>query len=530
MRVNSVWADASCDAPDWDINDELEKTKEFCQWSNGDEVLPDNYLKSLPGSQSAPELARVLSYNAFNTKARAYKKRNLQAAARLIADFAKNHPDLFVGINLDSDTYMNPFFEGAQWFDYNPDTLRQFRHWLKADGLYAPNFKSLDIPNLSKYRRKNPATLTEISERAGKRINRWDDVDPPRHFPSKGDVFWKSPWFDLWEQFRRHVVDVHYDELSQWVNEAGIPTTKIYSSQGFHPPKEPIDPFAVYLNSPAKNYDSGGMSVEGAVPSHGRLGAVLYGDASRNAIRTETGEDLFSIFNRLSPHGWGVVEFHPGHIHHPELVPSFPNSYDALKRMYEAGAGVVSTMAWNGGSGNFRKEKGYVAFTVIKDTPLESAIKQLLSEYAYLPANAKTWTFGTSATATDDGWTVTEGIGNSEFGQFFVKPSAAGQASIRAQIKSSAIKKHSGNVFVMVDFDIEVPVEIITKLSTDLHNESNQTLQVEKSIRQGTRNILLMKGKISGVIDQKANLTVTLKTIAQRVLINRVTMIGQDQE
>ena len=40
-------------------------------------------------------------------------------------------------MNLDPDTYLNPFFEEKQWYDYNPGTLRQFRQWLAGSGPYA---------------------------------------------------------------------------------------------------------------------------------------------------------------------------------------------------------------------------------------------------------------------------------------------------------------------------------------------------------------------------------------------------------
>ena len=89
--------------------------------------MPDDYLKNLPGSQDAPELARSLTFNVYARDVRHYKKRNLQQAAQLIVAFMRAHPELFVGVTLDPDTYINPFFDEKQWYDYNPGTLRQFR-------------------------------------------------------------------------------------------------------------------------------------------------------------------------------------------------------------------------------------------------------------------------------------------------------------------------------------------------------------------------------------------------------------------
>ncbi len=79
------------------------------------------------------------------------------------------------------------------------------------------------------------------------------EVDPPREFPTQISQFWKDPWTQEWEHFRRHLVKLHYDELSRWVAQTGIPASRIYSSQGFMPPGKLIDPFAVRLDSPAKN-------------------------------------------------------------------------------------------------------------------------------------------------------------------------------------------------------------------------------------------------------------------------------------
>jgi hypothetical protein len=443
-----IWADSACDVPEWDINDELEKDQLLCQWNQNNEVMADGYLKSLPGSQHAPDLARVLSYNIFNTKMRQYKKRNLQAASKLIAEFAKQHPTLFVGINLDSDTYMNPFFEGAQWYDYNPNTLKQFRHWLAGSGPYAIGWAHKEIANLNSYARKKPLSLSEISEKVGQKVSRWEDVDPPRVFPTKHNPFWKSPWVETWEHFRRHVIDYHYDELSEWVHEAGIAQDKIYSSQGFAPPREPIDPYAMKIFSPAKNYDSGGMSVEGAVPKYGRLGAVIYGDAARNQIRTETGEPIFKIFNDLSSKGWAVVEFHAGNIHEPTRVPTMSQSMAALRNPYASGARFISSMAWNGGSGRFREEKGYVAFTVIKDTPLEYAMKSFMALHFGLPPGAIAWGFGSIGHNDSEGWETIEGVGNAEFGRYRIRMNSAGAGTMETKLRDISLATMPSTVVI----------------------------------------------------------------------------------
>ena len=226
-----IWADASCDTPEWDINDELERDVDNCQWTQDNKVFPDDYLKNLPGSTNSPELARTLTYNIYATKVRAYKRRNLQAAARIIAGFAREHPDLFVGVSLDADTYMNPFVKNGNIYDYNPGMLRQFREWLSGTGPYAGKSEH-GVPDLSSYRRKDPLTLAQVNVIAGQHWPSWADVDPPRKFvgldrlPVGGEIaFWDDPWYREWDAFRKHIVALHYSELSEWVHKAGVPSS-----------------------------------------------------------------------------------------------------------------------------------------------------------------------------------------------------------------------------------------------------------------------------------------------------------------
>lgn len=473
-----VWADSACDVPDWDINDELEKDKAHVQWNEHNEAVADDYLSHLPGSIHSPELARILSYNVYNKLARAYKKRNLQSAARLVADLYRQSPELVVGINLDADTYINPFFDGKQWFDYNPDTLRQFRQWLQGTGPYATDWRSADVPNLSSYRRRKNYTLEEVSALAGKTFASWDEVDPPRQvmFPRK---LFEIPWFGVWDEFRRHLVDLHYDELSQWVHEVGIPKEKIFSSQGFQAPGEFARPFAIYVDSPPKNYDSGGMSVEGAVPSHGNLGAILYGASARNDIRTENDKPLFDIFSDLSPI-WGVVEFHPADLKFPKRVPSYAESYDALNRMVAGRARFVSVMSWNGGSGLFRNEPGYVSFTVIKDSPLESAITQLMSNYGGLPHGSLVWSFGSLGTLDDEGWTTIEGVGNSAHGRYQLRVNSAGRA-----LMSYTPDRHHAGLRPASALAIEVRSEAPVSLTLHPSRATDASAQPTVSVTPG---------------------------------------------
>ena len=167
-----------------------------------DAVMADDALSHLPGSQAAPELGAVADVQRLCARRPRYKRRNLQQAARLLAGFARAHPDLFVGVNLDPDSYLNPFFEEKQWYDYNPGTLRQFRHWLAGSGPYAGRPDAPGVPDLSGYRRARPLSLAEVSALSGRSFARWNDVDPPRVFPRAPrdgrPAFADDPWTREW--------------------------------------------------------------------------------------------------------------------------------------------------------------------------------------------------------------------------------------------------------------------------------------------------------------------------------------------
>ena len=399
-----VWGDAYSAGPEYDLIDFLEQDLTNCQWDQMDAVHSDGMRNDLPGSLPAPELSRMLTLNALNKTVRYYKKRNLQAAGRALFAFSQAHPDLFAGINLDADLYLSPFVEGS-WHDFNPDTLDQFRQWLAGEGLYS------DEGELASYREQS-LTLQEVNRISDKRFASWQAVDPPRAAPVQ---FLPSvdadPWMHLWERFRRHLVDLHYDELSQWLVEVGIPKNKIFSSQAFIEPRKPVQSFAENLNSPVKNYDSAGVSIEGAKPRFGHLGAILYRQSALNDMETESGRRLFSIFHQFDP-DWAIVEHSVADFRDPpKKIPTYAASYRSLRESFNYHAQMISPMAWNGNHGDSVDQPGFAAHTAFRGTPMESALKDFLREYAFLPRRALLWSFGNGAHSSADGWI--EGSGNS---------------------------------------------------------------------------------------------------------------------
>ena len=403
-----IWADAYCDVPDWDINDKLEQDTANVQWNEKNEVMPDDFLKHLPGSQEAPELARALTFNVHATTVRHYKKRNLKAAGAVLARFAAAHPDLFVGVSLEPDLYLNPFFSEQQWYDYNPGTLRQFREWLSGTGPYAGS-TSADVPDLRRYRRPRPLTLAQVNRIAGRNWKSWNEVDPPRAFPRTGEhPFWKDAWTYEWEVFRRHLVHLHYDELAQWLVEAGISPRQIWSSQGLMAPAGDAMPFAIDLDSPTRNYDSGGMTIAGSKPALGHLGVILYGEAAVNDVRMDNGKSLFATLASVDPR-WAVVEFNTADLRSPQGRPTYAAAYRSLRDLWNFGARYVSPMAWNGSNGINVGKPGFSNFTAWRNTELEDAARDFMLARSGLPLGAALWTFGTRAHADGDGWTAASG-------------------------------------------------------------------------------------------------------------------------
>ena len=395
-----VWGDANGGLPDYDLTDYLELDPRNCQWDQHDKVYPDDLVAGLPGSLTSPELSRVLTLNAYNDTVRMYKKRNLQSAGRRLAEFAAQHPSLFAGINLDADVYLSPFVKGS-WHDFNPDTLRQFRDWLGGNGLYA------DGAILASYR-EQALTLAEVSEIAQKSYSQWSEVAPPRDMPRQFLPGESEPWMHLWERFRRHLVDLHYDDLSRWLVEVGIDSEKIYSSQGFMAPRKAAMPFSERLDSSLKNFDSAGMTVEGARPTPGHLGAIIYGQSAMNNIETESGRSLFKVFYDTDP-DWGIVEHNTADFRDPSgQSPAYGEAYASLRELFNFHARVLSPMAWNGSNGDFSGAPEFHAHTAYRNTPLEDAVSDFLSEYAFLPRQSLYWPFGNEHHVSADGWYKTD--------------------------------------------------------------------------------------------------------------------------
>ena len=232
-----------------------------------------------------------------------------------------------------------------------------------------------------------------------------------------------------WETFRRHLVHLHYDDLAQWLCEAGIPADRIWSSQGLMAPADDCMPLALAIDSPVKNYDSGGVSITGSKPCSGHLGAIVYGDAAKNAIAMERGGTLFDTLAAIDP-GFAIAEFNTADLRHPERHPSYADGYRALRDLWNANGRFVSPMAWNGANGSDAAAPGYVSYTAWRNTPLEDAARDFLLARSSLPPGTKLWTFGSQVHADADGWHAEEGTLNATRGALVLRGGAGGHVAL----------------------------------------------------------------------------------------------------
>lgn len=383
-----VWADAKFSAPDLDVVDFLEADESSVQWNQFGRSEADTALQGLAGSVEDPQLARMMSLNRFNTRFLAYKKRNLQAAIRHIVVFMKQHPDIYVAINLDPDQYINPWFYLKQWYDYNPDTLRQFREWLFHEGPYT------DGGPLAAKRHEPLLSLANLNRIAHTRFRSTDEIDPPRAYPD-----YDSQWHQIWTQFKRHLVAQHYEDLATWANDLGIPSERIYTSQTFIQTDVSVD-FRDHANGWT---DEAGVSIHGAKPRKGHIGAILYGPASRNEGHSRNDVSLIDNI-RLIDDAWGSVEFHPATIESPERMPSHEISYQTMMTILNGGARFLSPMWGSHARDQLVHPERFRAYDVFDGSPFEYQFLWWMRALQTLPMKSLFFPFGNQLVASADGW------------------------------------------------------------------------------------------------------------------------------
>ena len=235
-----------------------------------------------------------------------------------------------------------------------------------------------------------------------------------------------DPWTREWELFRRHLVHLHYDELARWLVDAGIPRGAHLVVAGIHGAARGAQPFAVRLDSPTKNYDTGGMSVEGAKPRDGHLGAILYG-AGRSQRHPDgrAAEPLRHAAHRRSALGGGRVQHR-----RPAPAGRLPGYADAATAAFAA--------LWNYGAASSRRWRGTAATASSPGSPDSSPTprgstrrsrtrrRTSCSRAPDCRRGRALWTFGAPAHADADGWEADAGTLAPRPGHLVLAPRAAG--------------------------------------------------------------------------------------------------------
>jgi hypothetical protein len=278
-----------------------------------------------------------------------------------------------VWINLDSDNYINPWFKERQWYDYNPQTLRQFREWLTGTGPYASGAAlsgeaaspTLDLAAINRLAR---ATWASVAY-----------VDAPR-----GPLAADDPWYQLWIRFKRHLVARHYGDLADWACAAGLPADHIYTAVGIADRT-----VAKNFDDPIRGWnDQSGVSLVGGKPRCGHLGVVMYGPVTRNAVPAPSGNSApmpaagpaLASVSAVDP-AFGVIEFHPADLDFPTRLPTREEARQSLRNLLDAGARFVSPMWGMVASGQSLFPDRFHAYEAMEGTAFELELVRVLREW-----------------------------------------------------------------------------------------------------------------------------------------------------
>jgi hypothetical protein len=271
----------------------------------------------------------LFSLNEYNHLYRAYKKRNIQQAATLIAQFAKNNPTLFAGVSLDSEISFCPggFMGWDNYkysFDYNPMTIMQWRHWLSGTtGSYPASNNPYALGAKWAGQGKN-WTLETLKARYQTNYANWDYVAPPHHMTLTTEGI-SAPQdnpqlVNDWLEFKATLTTNMLTDMVNWVEESGIPRAQIYTHQ----------PSTIHGYPDLNRYC--GIPYQSAhVPGAG-VGMDLYG------VDTHQSE-FFASVQQLNPN-WGSPEWNPTHLTDPSFQTQ-AKLHTALKSIYDHGARYI---------------------------------------------------------------------------------------------------------------------------------------------------------------------------------------------
>jgi|GEM_PF-4828849 len=275
-----------------------------------------------------------MTYSRKNLKHYAFKKRNMQQAAKRIVEWRAAHPELLVGVSLDSEDWQY-VWDGTRYSDYNPLSIAEWKEWLTGTGIYDP------VNGMYKGQARSPvfSSIAQFNSAMGTSFASWSAVDPPRT-RSDGNPFWEE-----WTRWRTMLLKHHLQDMANWLIEAGLPANRVFAHQN-------------HISSGSADYYLTSSITTTAALSPGSLGVTLYGNATKD---TDYFKQLLGYDNN-----WGAPEYNPMD------KTNKASNYDGLVKTYEGGAHYISPLSWNDPVNSPYEIKG---------TQFEAAIHDFIAAY-----------------------------------------------------------------------------------------------------------------------------------------------------
>lgn len=281
------------------------------------------------------------SISRLNTVYRAYKKRNIQASARVIASWALEHPTLFTGVSLSSETIFPDNTTDVGYY-----AVEEWKQWLQNSGIYGPGgqyFGAGRVPACPDIQSFNIAT--------GQSFASWPALKPPSQVVP-GDLFGEE-----WQRWRVMMIIHSVSDETLWIASAGIDRTFIFGHQ-----------------TPGEDNYNNGDSVETETAANGGGGVTYYGKIPGDLGETD------NPMRGAGKNNWGIFELNP-------KSTDLTTSYNSLLNLYNDGIKIICPNSWE--SDEAVKDQ-YAIF----DSPdfgdaFGLAIKRFLVDYGNTPRRAQ---------------------------------------------------------------------------------------------------------------------------------------------
>ena len=361
----------------------LEEKNINVQWDQNNNTYNDSCT-------NLPPLQRNVTFNIYNKDVAYYMEKNIkQATLAVLNDPGKK--SITKAFSIDADAFFTVWgVDENTIFDYNPDSLQQFRDYLFCKGEYSAtgNFAFLKPKNCFK-------DLVELNVTLNTNFKNYVVVSPPRQvsegFKDNNNKLWQK-----WLEFRQHMVFVNNYLKMLWVSEAGVPANMVYGHIGMPVNTPALGAIAStqYLNNMASSLETGGVYPFGN-------GTNLYGNEAKNS------DNNFFQKIKNTNSNWGVFETNAVSLNltKPE---TFNEYYKTLQQAVLHGARFLSPLAWHVGYNDGGEQN--LGATKVRDTAYEDAIREFVNIYGNYPVTDMVWEFGAKTLKCVDktGVTTTE--------------------------------------------------------------------------------------------------------------------------